>query len=445
MQSIVSGGVRLPDEITNLTCGILDESMSHEKERYGLATVKFFYGWIITVCCTFITLINGGIFFTFGVFFKPVAIDFVWSRGEIASNYTAMLVAYAPGALFAGWLADRRGPRGVLLLAAVLIGLGFFGCAQANNLAIMITSYTVIGFGLGATLAIPTATIQRWFIRLRAPMVGVVYAGNSVGGLIFAPLANYLIMLNGWRIAYRIIGIIFFGVVAIAASFIVSNPSAKKLKPFGYEEKVLVSSYPSQSMSIPAFGLSQNFRNSTFWCITTLHILTFMPAFFINSHLVSYITDKGISATIGAQGLGLMVGISIIGRLFMSWIAGKIGWMKALTVCYFFASVSIVWLMFVAGTESFYLFVIIYGLSWGSTLALLGGSVGSFFGLSVLSELQGFFLGFGVLIAAFTPWLGGFIYDLTASYSIAMYIAAVLYAVAGLISLLLKPTILEGN
>ena len=113
--------------------------------------------------------------------------------------------------------------------------------------------------------------------------------------------------------------------------------------------------------------------------------------------------------------------------------------MKTLTICYFVASASIIWLMFVTGTGSFYLFVVIYGLSWGSTLALLGGAAGSFFGLSALSELLGFLLGIGVLVAALTPWLGGLIFDLTASYIIAMAIAAVLYAVAGLLSLLLRP------
>jgi len=413
--------------------------MSPEREDQGLVTGKFFYGWIIALCCTLVTMINGGIFFTFGVFFKPVAIDFAWSRGEIASNYTVMLVAYAPGALFAGRLADRHGPRGVLLLAALLIGLGFFGCTQANNLVFMILSYTIIGFGLGATLALPTATIQRWFVRLRATMVGVVNAGNGVGGLIFAPLANYLITLHGWRTAYLIIGIIFGGVVAIAASFLVSDPSMKKLRPFGYEEQELDPGYRPQHMSILSFSLSQAFRSGTFWGMATLCILTFMPAFFITSHLVPYITDKGISATVAAQGLGLMVGMSIIGRLVMSWVAGRIGWMMTLTICYFVASTSVVWLMFVTGTGSVYLFLVIYGLSWGSTLALLGGAVGSFFGLSTLSELLGFLLGLGVLVAALTPWLGGLIFDLTDSYIIAMAIAAVLYTVAGLLSLRLRP------
>ena len=415
--------------------------MSTESEHHIPAPGKFFFGWIIALCCTLITIINGGIFFTFSVFFKPVAIDFAWSRGEISSCYTTMLVAYAPAAFLAGRLADRQGPRKVLLLAALLIGLGFIGCTRANNLIFLILSYAIIGFGLGTTLALPTATIQRWFVRLRATMVGVVIAGNSIGGLIFAPLANYLITLHGWRVAYLIIGIIFGGVVAISASFLVSEPSMKRLRPYGSEEQEPDSDSGTERMSEVSFSLSQAFRTSTFWGMAALCVLTFMPAFFISSHLVPYITDKGISAAVGAQGLGLMVGISVIGRLVMSWVAGRLGWMKALTICYFVASASVVWLLFVTGIESFYLFVIMYGLSWGSTLALLGGASGSLFGLSALSELLGFLLAVGVLVAAFSPWLGGLIFDLTASYAISMVIAAVLYAIAGLLSIRLKPSV----
>jgi len=402
-------------------------------------TVKFFYGWLIALCCTLITMINGGIFFTFSVFFKPVAIDLDWSRSETAMNYSAMLIAYAPAAFFAGRLADRQGPRKILIFAALLIGIGFFGCTQATNLIFMIMSYAIIGLGLGTTLALPTATIQHWFVKWRAIMVGVVYAGNSMGGLIFAPLINYLITFHGWRTAYLIIGIIYSSVIAISASFLVSNPSMKKLSPLGYKEQEPNSYYHTQCTSKLPDSISQAFRIGSFWSMAVLFILTLLSSSFIISHLVPYITDKGISAAVGAQGLGQMVGISVIGRLIMSWVAGKIGWMKTLTISYFVASASIVWLIFVTGKESFYLFIIIYGLSWGSTLALLGGAVGSLFGLSMLSELLGFLLGLGVLVGALTPWLGGLIFDLTASYTIATIITAVLFAIAGLLSLLIRP------
>ena len=88
--------------------------------------------------------------------------------------------------------------------------------------------------------------------------------------------------------------------------------------------------------------------------------------------------------------------------------------------------------------DAFFLFIVIYGLSHGSTVALLGGAVGFFFGLSTLSELLGFLLGLSVLVGAFTPWLGGLIFDLTDSYLFAIGLMAIFFAIAGALSLIIK-------
>jgi len=413
--------------------------MSSEIKHGGPATGKFFYGWVVALCCTLITIINGGIFFSFSVFFKPVALDFGWSRGEFAGSYTAMLVAYAPGAFFAGRLADRRGPRVILLLAALLIGLGFIGCSQSPNLVFMTLSYAIVGLGLGATLALPTATIQRWFTKWRGPMVGIVVAGSGIGGFIFAPVVNYLIILYDWQSTYLIIGLIYGGIIAASASFLVSEPKMKQLRSFGSGEQGWVSDSRIQSGTSPGLPSAQAFKLGAFWGMIAISILIFMPDLFIKSHLVPYVTDREVSAAVGAQGLGLIAAMSVVGRVTMSRVAARIGWMKSLAISCFISSISIIWLVFVTKPEAFYLFVVVYGFFCGSTIALLVGTVGSFFGLLALSELLGSVLGLGVLVGAIAPLLGGLSFDLTGSYLTAMAVAAFFFAAAGLLSFLLRP------
>ena len=303
----------------------------------------------------------------------------------------------------------------------------------------MMLCYATIGLGLGATLALPTATIQRWFVKWRGLVLGIVVAGNGVGGLIFALFINYLITLHGWQTAYLIIGIIYGGIVTASASFLISEPKMRKLRPFGSREPGQGSESCLQDVILPTITSTQVFKLSAFWGMATIHILTFMPAFFINSHLVPHVTDRGISAAVGAQGLSLMAGMSVVGRVAMSWVAGRIGWMKSLAISNFVACISVIWLMFVTGPGALYLFVVAYGFFWGSTLALLSGAVGFFFGLTALSEILGFLLGLGVLVGAVTPLLGGLSFDLTGSYLTAMTLAALSYATAGLFSLLLRP------
>jgi MFS family permease len=223
-----------------------------------------------------VTMMNGAIFYTFGVFFKPVAEDFGWSRGEFSTCYTAMLLAYAPACYLAGRLSDRRGPRSIMLIAALLIGVGFIGCSTAVNLGFLISSYAIIGFGLGATLALPTAIVQRWFVKLRGAMIGIVSAGMGIGGLIFAPWANHLIGSGGWRSAYLIMGTVIAAGVGLAAVFLEAQPAARRLRPLGYGD---AGDGVIEHISRHPPGLAQAFRLGSFRGMAALYILNHIPAF----------------------------------------------------------------------------------------------------------------------------------------------------------------------
>jgi MFS family permease len=405
---------------------------------------KIFYGWIIAIGCLLITMVNGGIFYTFSSFFKPVAADFGWSRNETSINYSVMMLAYAPGSFLSGWLAKRYGPRKIILAAALLIAGGFTGCRLAGNLPVMIVSYILVGLGLGTTYALPTAIIMPWFVKLRGVVFGLVNAGNGLGGLIFSPLASYLITQHGWKESYLILGLTFGCMVALGASVLVMEPGMKKLKPYGSREEINFD-YNARREPVPAFNLPNSLKNGTFWGIAVLYILCGLPVFFFMSHTVPLVTDKGISPDVAAQALGLIAATGVVGTLLTCWIAGKVGWMKTVAICFFVAAASVVYLNFINGVGSLYLFVVVYGMSSGSLIALLGGTIGSFFGLNGLSEILGFMLGISIIFGAILPWVGGLIFDLTGSYFLAAVITIVILASAGIIAALLRPPKSQGR
>ncbi|MDD5126693.1 MAG: MFS transporter [Dehalococcoidales bacterium] len=398
---------------------------------------RVFYGWWVALSCILITFINGSIFFSYGIFFKPVAFDFGWSRSEFAITYGIMLAAYAPGSYFAGKLADRFSPRKVMLIAALLIGIGYLFCARAQNLATMVLGYAILGAGLGSTLTLPTATIQRWFINLRGTMLGAVNAGMGIGGLVFAPLANWLIAREGWRTSYLIIGIFFGATIALAAFLLVSEPRKMNLTPYGYNRDLSHGLFSKGSEGTPA-SLNDAFHLRAFWIMSALYITSFIPSFFISTHLVPYVTDRGISAAVAAQGVGLLAAVSAGGRMLLNWLAGKIGWTQSLILCYAVATAAVVSLAFINSTITFYLFALAYGLSWGSTISLLGGMAANLFGLMALSELLGFLLGIATLAGAPIPWLGGVVFDKTNTYIPAILFAAACYGIAVVLSWSLK-------
>ncbi|HJY81474.1 MAG TPA: MFS transporter, partial [Candidatus Binatia bacterium] len=85
-----------------------------------------FYGWWM-VLVTAIALTAGPILgaSTFGIFVKPLAETFGWSRSAISLGFSIVAGFASLAAPIVGLFADRFGPRKVILCAALVFGSGF--------------------------------------------------------------------------------------------------------------------------------------------------------------------------------------------------------------------------------------------------------------------------------------------------------------------------------
>lgn len=383
------------------------------------------YRSLVLFSCLLSTFVNGGLFYTFGIFFKPLAAEFLWSRGQLSLINTVFLLAYAPGAVILGRIADRYQPRGVMALAAVFIGLGLILCSRSSAWNAFLLNYALIGFGTGATLGIPTATVQRWFVRSRGLMVGIVAAGGGIGSLAFSLLTAHIINASGWRLGFFYLGGIMGLLLALSAALMFHSPERKGLLPHGGEGRA---KEPVEG----GISTGEALRRANFWSLTSLYILSFIPSFFLMVHLVPYATDRGISAVAAAGAIGMMGAFSTPGRLVMGHLADRLGWLRSLALTSFLCAFALLWLPFIGSSWALYLFVLIYGFCYGGLLPQLMGTMAYFFGTPSLSELLGYALGVSVIAGAFSPSLAGFIFDHTGSYLSIILLSVLSHAVAGM-------------
>jgi MFS family permease len=412
-------------------------------------TPKLFYGWVIAVCCFFGSQAYG-FFFSLGIFFKPLQQEFGWGAGLISTIHSLHLAVLVVALPLLGRLTDRYGARRMFGVSAVFMGVGFFLCGLVNQLWQFYLFYLIASLGVGATTALPTAIVQKWFIKKKGLALGIAASGIGAGPLIAAPVSELLISFYGWRNAYFIIGGLVWLVLALVALAMVDRPEDIGLCPLGQNEidtlskeqrgnTSFVSNTHDHQLNKKEWTTKDAMKTRAFLILGAIWLLSALPIHMIMIHIVPFVVNCGIPQKTAAFGLGLIGGISVLGRLSGGALSDIVGLKKSLAIATFISAFAMIGLPFVKGSHTFFVFVVIYGYFWGARVPQIPGLIGNYFGNRNLNEIMGIFwaiAGIGAIIGALT---GGFVFDLTGSYFIAFMFAAGCFGGSCILTTVLKP------
>lgn len=160
---------------------------------------------------------------------------------------------------------------------------------------------------------------------------------------------------------------------------------------------------------------------------------------FIGVHMPSYLKDKGLSPQVATYALALIGLFNVFGTYIAGALGQKMAKRKILASIYFSRAVVIsVFLVLPISPASVYVFAAVMGFLWLSTVPPTNALVAQIFGIRHLSMLSGCVFFSHQLGSFMGVWLGGFVYDLTASYDAVWLIAIALGVVAGLVNLPLR-------
>jgi len=279
------------------------------------------------------------------------------------------------------------------------------------------------------------STIPKWFARQRGIAVGITVTGFSLGGIIWPPLAQWLISGYGWRQAFLILGLVAFIIIIPLAQFMKHSPQRIGLRPYG--ESGTLEDKKSLASAVSGLSLAQAIKTSRFWLFGLIEFCFFFSWGVINVHIVPCAIDIGISAIVAASILSIIAGISVISRLSMGFISNRVGGRLLLSICLALATLALIWLLFAKETWMFYLFAIIFGLAYGGyeTVEMLIPS--ELFGVKSLGAILGAIFLLGAIAMALGPILAGVIFDITGSYGLAFLICVILGALSILLGLIL--------
>ena len=393
---------------------------------------RLFYGWIVVASC-FICCFSYGLFYTLGIFFTNLQAEFGWSSALTSSIHSLHLIVFIPSTFLMGWLGDKYGPRLPIILGAITFGIGFSLLSRVNSLNQFYLFYIIASLGAGIIWSLPTATVQKWFVKKAGLALGIVAAGVGAATLVYSPLAEHLISSYGWRTAYIQIGV-GTAILLLLASIGATTPERKGLQPYGVESSTQQETVKKTASEV-SWRVNEAFRNKNFWFICALYFCTVLPIHMIAIHLVPFAESMGIEKTVAVWSWALVGGISVLGRIIVpASVAETIGWRKGLIVVMSILAASFFWLSQITGLWMLFAFAVVYGFFYGGKVPLIPGLIRSYFGTKSLGQLIGIIHAISLIGGAIGPLLAGYIVDVTGSYFIAFlsgagfWILSVLFA-----------------
>ncbi len=412
-----------------------------------------FYGWWVVVAATFINAFGVGCFFYgWSTFFKPLQREFGWSR-TVVSGVSSMsrLQGGFEGPLI-GWLIDKIGSRKVLLIAVSATGAGFVALSRVNSLwsFYVLFFFLALGYNMGYTYA-TTAAVAKWFIKKRSQALSYLTTGNGIGGAVFVPLLSWMILHYGWRWTSIIIGVSMWALVIPVAAFGIKDSAEQMgLLPDGIpatpakeaDQKVEsaegVALASESDLDEVNFTVVEALKTQTFWVYTGAMFLRAAILSSLVIHQIPHLTDIGIPEVQAASVLGLMVLLSIPGRLAFGWLGDRVNKKLLLLVASLLQAGGILIFIHASTMPLLYLFDVVYGLGYGGAIPLTPALLADSFGRKSFATINGVTPPFTMVSGIAGPIVAGYLYDTTHSYSLAFYAFAIMISVSGVLFLFIR-------
>lgn len=417
----------------------------------------FYWGWYVVLGAFLISGINCGARYCFGIFVKPMSLEYGWSRSVISLGASLMTLSYGVGGIFSGYLLDRMAPRWIMIIGAVVSAAGLIITAFVQSPWQYYLIYGLL-FGLGSAwfgVVVCSVSVGKWFLKKRGMAIGISSIGIGVGTMIMSPILAYIVRQN-WQQGFIFLGlIVLVGVISLAQLFMrKTSPESCGLYPDGNlpasgctfppSLRPSPSTYPEPAQGLP---LQTIFKDSRFWILAVCYSLAVMAQMSVFVHQVAYAIDRNIDQIAAASSLGFIGVASILGRFFFGWFSDRIKDAKiASSIGFFLMVLGMIVLMKANNAALLFVYSFLFGFGYGSIAPMMPFLLADRFGIQVLGTTYGaltfFVAGIG---GGAGPLLCGFIYDRCGSYNFAWQInVAALFLITVLI-LTLKPRDLPRN
>lgn len=395
--------------------------------------------WLIALSAIAIQLSIGAAY-AYSVYTKPISETMGWSPTEITYAFTIMMALGGISAAFFGSFVEKNGPRKSAMVAAVLFGLGQAGAGfatQIDSLALFLLTYGFMsGMGLGVGYIAPISTLVKWFPDRRGLATGMAVMGFGAGALITAPVAASLIGMVGVTTTFYILGVSYFILISLGASYIAPPPEG--YMPKGMEAD-LASGKKVLKKDLAQLTARQAVRTRRFWMLWAMMLVNVSAGIMIIS-VASPMAQEMVGLT--AAGAATLVGIMGIfnggGRLGWAAVSDYIGRPTVFMMFFIIQIAAFIMLPGITNVIIFQVFILLIVSCYGGGFSNLPAFIGDMFGTKQLGAIHGYLLTTWSLGGIIGPAIVSQVYAATNSYVPVFYIFIGLTSFALVLAILIR-------
>jgi OFA family oxalate/formate antiporter-like MFS transporter len=372
------------------------------------------------------------------LFVTPIDQKYHWGRAAIQVAFSIFVLTETWLVPVEGWFVDRFGPKIVVLLGGVLVGIAWAMNSVADTLLFLYIAAAIGGIGAGAVYGTCIGNALKWFPDRRGLAAGLTAAGFGAGSaLTIIPIQN-MIVSSGYEATFLWFGL-GQGVIVFVLSFMLRAPRTGEVPA---STRVVQSARDYTPLEMVASPI--------FWVMYVMFVLVGAGGLMATAQLAPMANDFGVAkvpvSLVGITLPALTFALSIdrilngVTRPFFGWVSDNIGRENTMFIAFGLEAVGI-WALSAFG-QSPVMFVILSGLvffAWGEIYSLFPSTCTDVYGTKYATTNAGLLYTAKGTASLLVP-LGNVLMTATGSWHAVFLIGAGMNAVAAIMALaVLKP------
>jgi OFA family oxalate/formate antiporter-like MFS transporter len=373
------------------------------------------------------------------LFVLPIDAKYQWGRAAIQVAFSIFVLTETWLVPVEGWFVDRFGPKIVVLIGGILVGIAWVMNAFADSLTLLYIAAAIGGVGAGAVYGTCIGNALKWFPDRRGLCAGLTAAGFGAGSALTIIPIQAVIAGAGYEAAFLWFGL-GQGVVVVALSLLLRAPRPGETP--AAQAKV--------QQSLRDYAPREMVQSPIFWVMYAMFVLVGAGGLMATAQLAPIAKDFQIDAVpvslIGITLPALTFALSIdrilngVTRPFFGWVSDNIGRENTMLIAFGLEAVGI-WALAQFGHDPV-MFVVLSGVvffAWGEIYSLFPSTCTDVYGVKYATTNAGLLYTAKGTASLLVP-LGNVIAQATGSWHSVFLIAAAMNLVAALAApLILRP------